>query len=123
MAIKKSTDNSEKDIERDILDWINRHPNGFAFKVNTVGIYDSVNKNYRKLGLFSLTGTADIIGIWNQRPLAIEVKKKGGRINKSQQGFINKWRKCGGLGLIAFDLSEVKHYLEYFDKNGVTIVS
>jgi hypothetical protein len=116
MAVK------EKEIELEILDWVNRHKNGFAFKVNPTAQYDPKLKMYRKPGKFVLKGTADIIGIWAGKPLAIEVKRPGGRKSKEQKAFVDKYRGMGGIAFFAFNLDEVRHHLEYFDKNGSMIV-
>jgi penicillin-binding protein-related factor A (putative recombinase) len=113
--MKKTT---EKTIEGEILDWINRSPHGFAFKINTVGIYDEKIKSFRTPSKFTLKGTADILGIWAGKPLAIEVKKVGGRISDEQKAFVKKYRERGGIAFFAFNLEDVQKHLNYFDMNG-----
>jgi len=114
---------SEKTIEGDILHWLNSQKDCFAFKVNTVGIWDERNNCYRKTGLFTLKGTSDILGIWKGKPLAIEVKNKLGQLTTEQHAFINKFRLMGGISFKAEALSVVKRNLEYYDKHGTIIVS
>ena len=126
-TISKTTDRiepeTEKDIESIILDWINKHRHGFAFKVNTVGIYDPTKKVYRNPGKFTLKGTADILGIFKEKPLAIEVKKHSGKLSVEQKAFLKKWQAMGGIAFVTYSLDEVKRYLEYFDRHGVRIMS
>lgn len=123
MAAAKKQTATEKQIESTILDYLNRHPDSFAFKVNTVGVYDPIKGIHRRPGRFTLKGTADIIGMWKGKFLAIEVKKPGGRPTTEQKAFVKKIISMGGVAFFAFNLEDVKHHLDYFDKNGAVIVS
>jgi penicillin-binding protein-related factor A (putative recombinase) len=48
-----------------------------------------------------MRGVADILGIWNGRPLAIEVKTPTGKVSPHQKAFLDEWRKAGGIGFVA----------------------
>jgi len=66
---------SEKEIENSILDHLSMHPDIFAWKNHTTGIFDPKKKTFRPLQGHSLRGQSDIIGI--KKPgtiIAIEVK-------------------------------------------------
>src|ERR1700679_1178875 len=76
---------SEKAIETWLLRWVNRQPGIFAFKVNTVGIYDPVKKLYRKnWNPYIIKGTHDIIGICYGKFFSIEVKSSSGKLTQDQ---------------------------------------
>ena len=66
---------NEKQIESQMIDWLNYQPSCFAFKVNTMGVFDPVRKSYRRLGKHVIAGTSDIIGVCEGIMFAIEVKK------------------------------------------------
>lgn len=99
----------ERDIEIEILKWLNKQPEAFAFKVNQSGYHDGTG--WRKRNNGSLRGVSDIIGIWKERPLAIEVKSKTGRPTKEQIFFLNHFASKGGLVLVARSLDDVKRFL------------
>lgn len=58
-------------------------------------------------------GVSDIIGIWQGRYLAIEVKRPGLELTKYQELFINRVNKEGGLAFMAKSVDDV------IDKLGV----
>jgi hypothetical protein len=69
---------TEKQIESQILDWLNLQPGIFAFKVNTTGVYDTARKCFRTIKNPHIhKGTSDIIGCKNGLFFAIEVKSPG----------------------------------------------
>ena len=120
----------EHDIEIQILDWLNQQPQCMAVKYECMGVYDPTKKIFRKPGKF--VQGVDIMFMWKRLALPyavpgwIEVKKPGGRTNPErlaiQTAFIAKVRRYGGIGFFASDIDEVRRHLEYFDKNGSTIV-
>lgn len=107
----------EKQIETDILTWLNYQPGCFAFKVNTVGVWDSAKGRYRtNNNPFVMKGCSDIIGIWKNKFLAIEVKtpqqlkqleKKPTETWLYQKAFLGKVANNGGIALIAMSLDGV----------------
>jgi len=86
---------SEKILEQSILHYLNLQPGWFAFKYYSVGIFDP-GGFYRKKSRFAPNGISDIIGLYNGRFIAIEVKIKGNKPTEQQQAFINKVNKTGG---------------------------
>lgn len=52
-------------------------------------------------GAMSEKGISDIIGIYQGRPLAIEIKTDRGRLSEYQEKFIERWRAAGGIGIVA----------------------
>jgi penicillin-binding protein-related factor A (putative recombinase) len=113
---------TEKQIETQILGWINHQTNCFAFKVNTVGVYDSKKGVYRRnLNPFVMRGTADIIGICRGIFLAIEVKtpttikrfrNNPTQADRLQQLFLMRVEQKGGIAACVCSLDEVIELLK-----------
>jgi hypothetical protein len=95
----------EGQIEIEILSWLNKQPDCMAFKINQSGYHDGTAWRKRTNG--SLLGVADILGIWKQRPLAIEVKSESGRVSAHQERFIENYKKHGGIAFVARSLEDV----------------
>lgn len=111
---------SEKDIENLILEYLQVR-GIFAFKNQSVGIYDPRTKRYRKsYNKFHINGTSDVLGILpDGRFLAIEVKTKKTktRASEAQLSFIDNINKNGGVAFVAWDLDIVIERLgEALDK-------
>ncbi len=112
---------TEKIIETQILTWLNCQPNVFAFKINTVGVYDSVKKTYRlNRNRFVMKGCSDILGVAYGRMIAIEVKTpktirsilnpKTER-DFNQKSFLDQIKRMGGFSLVACQLDDVVSFL------------
>lgn len=98
----------EKSIENSILHWLNMS-GIFAWKNQSVGIFDPVKKIYRKSNNpFHIKGVSDVLGILpDGKLLAIEVKSKTGKASPEQLEFIEKIKKSGGVAFVARSLDEV----------------
>lgn len=55
---------------------------------------------------FGLEGSADIVGAYGRRPIAVEVKKEGGRQRRTQGYFEEAWVKSGGIYVLARSVEE-----------------
>jgi len=84
----------EKDIQRQILKWLNQQPRTFCFKVAQ--------------GAFSTKGISDILCCINGKFVAFEIKKHGNTATKLQKYFIRRIIESGGRGFIVYSLAEVK---------------
>lgn len=112
---------TEKQIETQILAWLNYQKQTFAFKINTVGIFDPVKKVFRKNhNRFLMKGTSDILGVCQGRFFAIEVKTPSTikRFTQHptlsdlrQQTFLSQVMGSGGAGICVSSLDEV---IEWF---------
>ena len=92
---------SEKALETEILDFLNLIEDTFAFKVNTVGIFDPRKQVYRKnTNPHIHNGTSDILGIHNGTFFAIEVKWGYNKATNNQKVFLKRIEKNGGKVLI-----------------------
>jgi hypothetical protein len=57
-------------------------------------------------------GISDILGIYQGRFLAIEVKRPGGRVSREQREFLNRVNAEGGLGFVAYSVDDVVERLQ-----------
>tara|TARA_A100001015_G_scaffold307426_1_gene403312 strand:- start:5021 stop:5380 length:360 start_codon:yes stop_codon:yes gene_type:complete len=102
----------EKDIERDILDYLYDLPRDkvYFFKVNTVGIYDPVRRQYRRnFNPHIVKGVSDILGVLDGKFVAIEVKtpKTRKRVSVDQKKFLDQVNSSGGIGFVATCIEDV----------------
>ena len=115
----------EKEIENLILEYLG-YRNIFAWKNNTMGVYDKNRGTYRKnMNKYAINGVADILGVLpDGKFLAIEVKTPKGRVSPAQINFINRINKEGGVALVARGLKEVVDALkEYNNGNRIKDLS
>jgi penicillin-binding protein-related factor A (putative recombinase) len=101
----------EKFIENAILDYLALR-NVFAWKIKSVGTFDPVEKKFRRPSKRYMKGVSDILGIFNGRPLAIEVKSEKGRLSPHQKLFINRFNESGGMAFVARSVDDVKAKLD-----------
>lgn len=108
---------SEKEIETSILAYLEHLPGCYAWKNQSVGVYDPVQKKFRKSkSKYSINGVSDILGIYNERFLAIEVKSPTNKKRNIQQDtFINCINAMGGIAFYATSIDEVKNKLQVLD--------
>jgi hypothetical protein len=117
---------TEKEIESQILTWLNLQQGIFAFKVNTVGVFDPIKKIYRtNKNPFLINGTSDILACIYGSFVAIEVKtpsglksflnpKKEREIN--QVAFLKKVKEKGkGYALAVSSLDMVIEFVKRLD--------
>ena len=94
---------SEKDIQRAILDWLAVH-RIFHYRQNTGGFRDSQNHFYR----FGHVGAPDIVAVVDGRYVGIEVKGPKGRQREEQKQFQQDLERAGGVYVLARGLEEVE---------------
>lgn len=107
---------SEKQIENCMLRWLNAQWDCFAFKINTVGIYDPVKKIFRKnMNPYVIKGTSDILGLCRGRFFALEVKTpltiKNG-LSEEQIAFLNRVKKRGGYAFAVCNMEQVQFVID-----------
>lgn len=106
----------EQIIKNSILEWFRFQKDCFVIPIDSVGIFDPVKKIYRrKNSKFHIKGVSDILGIWKGRPLAIEVKSPIGRVTAEQNLFLNNYRRCGGIAIVARSVEAVIETLNAAD--------
>ncbi len=102
---------SEAQIQHEILVFLNKLPNCFAWRNNNGATYDPTSKTFRSLGAFSHRGVPDILGLHVGKLLAIEVKSETGKVSKEQQVFIDKLNRMGAISFVARSVDEVREAL------------
>ena len=96
----------ESDIQRAILEWL-LLKKIFVWRNQTTGIFDPQRKVFRTLnGVGARKGVADILGIFNGRPLAIEVKTSKGKLTDDQISFLSQFNDAGGIAFVARSISD-----------------
>ena len=107
----------EKEIENLILEYLSYMP-GYFWKNQSVGVYDSVRKQFRKShNKFHVNGISDILGCLPGGLLVgIEVKTKKGRATENQKAFLEKIDRLGGITFIARSVEDVKEQLEELER-------
>lgn len=56
---------------------------------------------------FLRNGISDILGVWDGKMLAIEVKAPGGKLSNEQADFLDKVNLAGGIGFVAYSVEDV----------------
>lgn len=99
---------TEKQIENDILTYLNGSKLGFFWKNNSIGVYDPVKKVFRKpKNKFLINGVSDILGVLNNGQICcIEVKTPKTKKNTSdnQKHFLSAIKLHGGCCGVAWDI-------------------
>lgn len=80
--------------------------------MNNGGTFDPTIKRFRKPGAWYMPGVSDILGIFNHRMLAIEVKTEKGKPSPHQKQFLFTVASQGGIAMIARSIEEVEMNLE-----------
>src|SRR3989338_3448985 len=97
----------EKDIQREICEWLQGH--GFLFwHINNVPVFaksGSGNMRFRSLPKFTPKGLPDIIVVVRGKIVCIEVKCTT-KQSEAQKNFEDRLNLAGGIYILAFSLRE-----------------
>ena len=108
---------SEKQIENAILKYLNLLPGCFAFKVNTMGVFDKTLGCYRRTSKYIVKGTADIFCIINIEGLGVmiclEVKSASGKQSDNQKQFQYFIERSKGFYFVVRSLQEAENAIRY----------
>lgn len=98
----------ESDIQKAILEYL--HYKGiYCWKNHSTGIFNAKGGGFIPTGK---PGVSDILGILdNGQFLAIEVKKKGGKVSLFQTEFITSINEHGGKAFVAYSIDDVMNNL------------
>lgn len=99
----------EKPIEKAILQYLNALPQTFAFKVNTVGVFDPIKKVYRKpKSKYLINGVADILCQTPMGLIFFEVKSPTGKQTDSQKTFEDNIKRSGGFYFVVRSVDDAE---------------
>jgi len=91
--------------------WAHRFNSGAHVLIGT----NAQGQPTRRFVRYAFPGCADILGqLVTGHLLAIEVKRKGGRVRPEQRRFLAQVRRAGGLALLARGIPEVQAGLDHF---------
>ncbi len=96
---------TEQSIQRGCLALLNLY--GWAVKVPAGGAMRG--GHYVRL---APRGTPDLVGVVASRMIAVEVKKRGGRLRPGQGETLDTIRRNGGLALVVRSVSELEQALK-----------
>lgn len=103
----------EKDIQRQILEYLAYQPDIYAWR-NNAGMILKEHKGKTRAINLGEAGLPDILGVIapEGRLLGIEVKRPGREPTKLQQGKIEELRQRGALVFVATSVEDVIEHLE-----------
>jgi penicillin-binding protein-related factor A (putative recombinase) len=104
----------EKDIEKAILRYLELLPECYAWRNNTMGVYDAKKGIYRGTwSKYSIKGVSDIIGVYKGRPLFLEVKRdEKTKPTFHQQMFLRRVKDLGAIAEVVWSVEQVKELLK-----------
>lgn len=118
-ALKRKSTGSlkevEKDIENAILEALQLVKDCYAWKNQSVGIYDPTKKSFRRRSKYQIKGVSDILGIYKGKMLCLEVKTKTGRLSPEQKAFLEEMKKRGALTGCVRSVIEALDVLSQYD--------
>lgn len=101
----------ESELQKQILDYL-AYQKGKYWRVNSGGVRAQYKGKERFFRFNTMPGISDILGILpDGRFFACEVKVKSNKPTKAQQDFIDMINYWGGVGVVAYDLNDVKRTL------------
>jgi penicillin-binding protein-related factor A (putative recombinase) len=108
---------NEIKVQKEILNYLKKM-GVFCWRVNNIGIPDPRCKGgWRKQNGYNMLGMSDIIGIYNGKFLAIEVKAPGRikNVSENQTIFLENVKKYGGISIIVDSCEKVVEELKKYD--------
>lgn len=116
MAAKKiAQEPTEKQIEQSIISYLNAIPGTLVFKYNAGGVFDPTKRIFRKNHSNNyLIGVSDILGIYQGKFIALEVKRPSKRKNTTahQKYFLFRIIECGGYSAVVTSIDDVISFLK-----------
>lgn len=103
---KEGSKETEAGTQKAILDYLKKR-NIFAWRNNTGAVKVSRANGSSGFIKFGTPGSADIIGIYKGRFLAIEVKGPKGELSDEQIIFLKRIENEGGISIVARSLEDV----------------
>lgn len=101
----------EGKIERECLRYLNEN-GAFAWKNQTLGVYDAKAGTYRKPCAFQIKGASDIICLYNGDTFFIEVKEPKGVQSDAQKLFAAMCAKHGVIYTLVRSVDELRKWWE-----------
>lgn len=109
----------EKDIQREICEWLSDQKDLLFWRSNNIPVYAKSNdgkKRFRAMPRYSLKGLPDIMIIKDGKFIGLEVKRPGGNWRDEQKIMAQRITEAGGRYHLVMSLQEAKEAL-YHAKN------
>lgn len=97
---------SEARTQSDIRLALGQRDDVMLIRIN-VGKFRPLHGPQDRVIISAPPGTPDLLGVWNGRALAIEVKSLKGRQREEQVAFQRAWECKGGLYILARSVDDV----------------
>lgn len=105
----------EKDIQKAVLEYFNM--NGFWVWRNNSGAFVLGDKKKRFFRA-GFSGISDLIGIApDGKFIAVEVKRKGGKLTEKQKHFLELVRDMGGYALVVYSIDDAINFIDSWKRN------
>jgi hypothetical protein len=106
----------EKDIQTQIINFLQYQPQTFIWRQNTGGMKSSYTHKtgFRKgettnrFTKFGYPGISDVLGVYKSRFLAVEVKQEGKNATALQEAFLTRVYEAGGIAIVARSWEDVE---------------
>lgn len=103
----ESKEVSEQDIQEAICEYL-ALKKYFFWRQNTMGLFDSRKKIYRRMPRYAMNGVSDIILVHGGKIICLEVKRPGGSLSQSQKDFKDGLLKAEGQYYIVHSVFDVQ---------------
>jgi len=109
---------TEHEIQKRILERLSFLKNGFFWRENSGMVKQTDARGKVRMWRAGIKGIADIVGVYQGRFIAIEVKRKGKKPSLDQKAFLQRIEDCGGIAFVCDDDTNVISQLEeIYEKN------
>ena len=105
----------EQDILNGILDYLKLRKAVVAHVRSTGTIIRVNNKTFFGRNKYNQPGIADIIGVYNGKPIAIEVKSPVGKVSPQQTAWLSQWSDSGGFYCVARSIDHVDQFINQLE--------
>lgn len=95
---------TEKQIQDQMLQWLAYQPKTFVWRQNAGSMFVDSPTGRHGFRSASVQGISDIMGVWQGKPIAIEVKRPGKKPTEMQNDFLKRFAGAGGLSIVAFSM-------------------
>ena len=113
--------NAETKIQNDILVALSTFPGLIVWRSAVGNGWVRAKEGYRPMRFGGVPGQSDIMGCWQGRFIAIEVKTRTGRLSKEQRQWGAAVTACGGLYIVAHSVEEALDGLHRPQVSGMVI--
>lgn len=110
----------ESAIKKHVFTLLSYQREFYGWVETTTGIWDAKAKTFRaRTGTGMRCGVADIVGLWEGRGIALEIKSQKGRLTENQSHFLSSYFKNGGIAAVLRSLEDTNLLIEQLRSDAV----